>query len=58
MKVIMSILAIALMLGGVGQVWAKEKGDPPPGHELEKGLGHERHEGVGKGHAKFDPSPS
>ncbi len=36
----------------------------PPGHEFDEddnalhGRGHERHQGVGNGHKKFDRSPS
>ena len=55
-KIVSLVLASIFMLA-VGFAYAKPP-TVPPGHELEKGQGHENHQGNGFGHYKNDVSPS
>jgi hypothetical protein len=51
------MLACILMVP-LGLIYAQGNSGSPPGHDDTRGQGHERHQGNGNGHNKFDPSPS
>jgi len=55
----LKILAIAcILILPLGLIYAQGNSGSPPGHEDTHGQGHDRHQGNGNGHDKFDPSPS
>jgi hypothetical protein len=59
MKLKTFMFACILMLP-LGLIYAQGQSGSPPGHnpDLERGLGHVLHQGVGNGHNKFDVTPS
>ena len=57
MKLKTFMLACILMVP-LGLIYAQGNSGLPPGHDDTHGQGHERHQGNGNGHDKFDPSPS
>ena len=55
----LKILAIAcILILPFGLIYAQGNSGSPPGRDDMHGLGHERHQGNGNGHYKFDPSRS
>ena len=57
MKLKILVIACILILP-LGLIYAQGNSGSPPGHDGTHGQGHERHQGVGNGHIKFDISPS